>query len=193
MQYFYKDKDNKIINKKFAGFSTYLSVNKSEEPVIDYFSMDADIIFRCDTLNCKHREKCKNSQISADKMAKKCPYIKKINKLFKEYSKGKSYSINYTDFCYLMFGDIKDLPQERADETVVCIEHNCKDCKKHDTCEKLAITSKNPICPLNEELFALSSLGVNGIAIWDENHTECKQVLHGECAKNFLELKEKQR
>ena len=80
MQYSYKDKDNKIINKKFAGFSTYLSVNKSEEPVIDYFSMDADIIFRCDTLNCKHREKCKNSQISADKMAKKCPYIKKINK-----------------------------------------------------------------------------------------------------------------
>lgn len=190
----YKDKDGKVIKEKFGGFSVYYAINAGD---IKYVSLEGDCTFRCDEIKCPNREDCKNSNISEEKILKKCPYMKNLKKLTSQYGKKIGFlPLNLEDAHYLLFGDTKGLSKDYADNIVVYITHNCENCKKRTDCNELSFSeknNKNHCCGLAENIFALSALGRGGVPVWDEEHKSCRQVIFGDCAKRFLKEQEKQR
>lgn len=192
MQITYKDENGNIVNEKLAGFSVRFELNEDEyhpTPI----SMDGDITFICKDIKCKHREECKKYKIPQNKMAKVCPYMKKVKHLLSEYDDNLKdiTPISLADYWYITFGDIKGLSRKLYKHKVIHVTHNCEKCKKNDTCKHFS--KDNPVCELHENLFALSALGEGEIPVWNDDHTKCNMIMRGDCAKKYIEEQEKHR
>ncbi len=193
MKISYVDKENKEVVEYVSGFYSYFQVN--EKLPKGYMSLDGDNYFRCDEIECSHREKCKKSKLSPDEMLSKCSYLQKLQSLISEYTDKTSDNtcMRYGVLWEKLFGDTNDLSDETKQYIIFDIHHNCKDCKKVNSCNELVNGKGSGHCEFSSKIFELTALGINGIPVWNKDHTRCEAVMQGECAKRYLESQEKQR
>ncbi|MCR5506590.1 MAG: hypothetical protein K6F04_01940 [bacterium] len=191
MKISYPSKDGKIKTETFGGFSVYLEVN-GDKSSDDLYSLDGDDLYRCDKKDCSYYKECSKDCISYSELNKHCVYMKKLKSLIAEYNANFSI-ISMSTLWGKLFGDTDGLSNEAIDNTVVHIEHDCKNCPKFENCKELVVNSGKCNCEFSSKLFELSAYGTGGIPVWNDEHTHCEAIMYGKCAKAYLSSKEKQR
>ncbi len=181
----YKNENGKFKKKRSSGFSSLVLINKGSDK--NFLELVGEISFECNNIKCKNREKCADIGFSPEEVSGKCPYLKKLQKVVSSYSNEPVSPILREDINLKKYGLVSTCNMEDSDELLVPIKHDCKHCKKQATCDELKVKNgkTDPACPLNEEVFALSSLGTSGVPVWDNAHRKCCQIVYDNCVTPF--------